>query len=54
MADRRLADKWGWKIGDRIPIKGTYYPFNLDLQLCGTFDSPKEYRFTLVSLEVSG
>jgi putative ABC transport system permease protein len=41
VADRRLADKWGWKIGDRIPIKGTYYPFNLDLQLCGTFDSPK-------------
>lgn len=41
VADRRLADRWGWKIGDRIPLKGTYYPFDLDLQLSGVFDSPK-------------
>lgn len=41
VVDRRLAEKWGWKIGERIPLKGTYYPFNLDLQLSGTFDSPK-------------
>ena len=40
VADRRLAEKWGWNIGDRIPIKGTYYRFDLDLELCGTFDSP--------------
>lgn len=41
VVDRRLAAKRGWKIGERIPLKGTYYPFNLDLILCGTFDSPK-------------
>ncbi len=40
VVDRRLAEKWGWKIGDRIPIKGTFYRFDLDLELCGTFDSP--------------
>lgn len=41
VVDRRLAEKWGWNIGDRIPLKGTFYPFDLDLELCGTFDSPK-------------
>ena len=35
------AEKRGWKIGERIPLKGTYYPFDLDLELCGMFDSPK-------------
>jgi putative ABC transport system permease protein len=41
VVDRRLAEKRDWKIGERIPLKGTYYPFNLDLVLCGVFDSPK-------------
>jgi putative ABC transport system permease protein len=41
VVDRRLAEKRGWKIGERIPLQGTFYPFNLDLTLCGTFDSPK-------------
>ena len=40
-ARARLAEKRGWKIGERIPLKGTYYQFDLDLVLCGTFDSPK-------------
>ena len=39
--DRRIAEKRGWKIGERIPLKGTFYPVNLDLELVGTFDSPK-------------
>ena len=26
LVGRKLADKWGWKIGDTIPIKGTIYP----------------------------
>ena len=41
VADRKLADKFGWKIGDRIPIEGTFYPFDLDLTLRGVFDAPK-------------
>ena len=41
VVDRRLAEKRKWKIGDRIPLQGTYYPFHLDLTLCGVFDSPK-------------
>ncbi len=41
VVDRRMAAKRGWNIGERIPLKGTIYPFNLELELCGTFDSPK-------------
>jgi putative ABC transport system permease protein len=41
VVDRRLAEKRKWKIGDKVPLQGTFYPFNLDLVLCGMFDSPK-------------
>ncbi len=41
VADRRLAEKWNWKIGDRIRIEGTFYEFDLDLKLCGVFDAPQ-------------
>jgi putative ABC transport system permease protein len=41
VVDRRLAARRGWKIGERIPLQGTFYRFNLDLELCGTFDTPK-------------
>jgi putative ABC transport system permease protein len=41
VADRRLAEKWKWKIGDRIPLQGTFFPITLDLKLVGLFDSPK-------------
>jgi putative ABC transport system permease protein len=41
VVDRRLAAKRKWKIGERIPLQGTFYPFNLDLVLCGVYDSPK-------------
>jgi len=39
--DRRIAERRGWKVGDRIPLKGNLYPFDLDLEICGIFDSPK-------------
>jgi putative ABC transport system permease protein len=40
VVDRRMAERRGWKIGERIPLKGTYYPFDLELELVGTFDTP--------------
>jgi putative ABC transport system permease protein len=40
VVDRRLAERRGWKIGEKIPLRGTYYPFNLDLELVGIFDTP--------------
>ncbi len=39
--DRRIAERRGWKVGDRIPLKGNIYPFDLDLEISGIFDSPK-------------
>jgi putative ABC transport system permease protein len=39
--DRRFAEKRGWKIGDKIPLKGAYYPYDLDLELVGIFETPK-------------
>ena len=41
VADRRLAERMNWKIGERIPLEGTFYTFNLDLKLVGTFDAPQ-------------
>jgi putative ABC transport system permease protein len=39
--DRRMADRRGWKIGEQIPLKGTYYPFNLELELVGIYETPQ-------------
>lgn len=41
VVDSRIAEKRGWKIGQRIPLKGTFYPVDLDLELVGIFDAPK-------------
>lgn len=40
VVDRRLAEKYGWQIGDRVPLKGVFFPVDLDLKLCGVFDAP--------------
>jgi putative ABC transport system permease protein len=41
VVDRRLADEKEWKIGDRVPLKGTYYPYDLNLEIVGLYDAPK-------------
>ncbi len=41
VADVRLAERMGWSIGERIRLKGTFYPFDLDLKLVGTFKAPQ-------------
>jgi putative ABC transport system permease protein len=41
VADAELAKKHGWKIGDRIPIKGTIFPVNLELTLRGMYTAPQ-------------
>ena len=28
---RKLAEKYGWKVGDQIPLRGTIYPGHLDV-----------------------
>ncbi|MFO0788198.1 MAG: ABC transporter permease [Pirellulales bacterium] len=41
VVDRRLAEQRGWKVGEKIPLQGTYYPFDLQLELVGIFDTPQ-------------
>jgi putative ABC transport system permease protein len=37
MAGRKLAAKYGWKIGDIIPLKGVVYPGNWEFTLRGIY-----------------
>ena len=38
IAGRKLADKYGWKVGDQIPLRGTIYPGTWTFNLRGIFD----------------
>jgi putative ABC transport system permease protein len=42
IASRSLADKFHWKLGDRITLQGDIFPVNLELTLRGIFDDPRE------------
>ena len=37
IVDSTLANKYGWKLGDRIVLQGTIYPVNLELNIRGIF-----------------
>ena len=41
VVDSELAKKYGWKVGDRIVIKGTIFPMNLELTIRGIFTAPQ-------------
>jgi putative ABC transport system permease protein len=40
IASRALAEKFGWKLGERITLVGTFFPVTLELELAGIFDDP--------------
>jgi len=40
VVDAELAKKHGWNVGDRINIKGTIFPLNLELTIRGIFTAP--------------
>jgi putative ABC transport system permease protein len=40
IASRFLADTLGWKLGERITLKGDILPLTLELTLVGIFDEP--------------
>jgi putative ABC transport system permease protein len=42
IAGKQLVDKYGWKIGDRIQIRGTYITTTLDLVLRGVYTGPEQ------------
>jgi len=35
---RKLAEKYGWKVGDQIPLRGTIYPGTWTFNLRGIYD----------------
>lgn len=37
IVDEKLAQKYGWKIGDRLMIKGSIFPIDLQLNIRGIF-----------------
>src|SRR5579863_9060735 len=39
IVDSSLAQKYGWKLGDRIVLQGTIYPVNLELNVRGIYHS---------------
>jgi len=41
VVDSQLAKKFGWKIGDRMVLKGTIFPVNLELTVRGIFTAPQ-------------
>ncbi|HEY7789664.1 MAG TPA: FtsX-like permease family protein [Vicinamibacterales bacterium] len=42
MVGRALADRFGWKVGDRIPIRGTIYPGTWEFNLRGIYDGSRD------------
>ncbi|MFB3776308.1 MAG: ABC transporter permease [Bryobacteraceae bacterium] len=40
LVGRRLADRLGFKVGDRINIKGDIFPVDLELTVSGIYDAP--------------
>ena len=40
VVDAELAKKHGWQVGDRLNIKGTIFPVNLELTIRGIFTAP--------------
>jgi len=47
LVDVTLMDRYGWKLGDRIHIKGTDFPVDLDLTIRATYrrDPPQNTLF---------
>jgi ABC-type antimicrobial peptide transport system permease subunit len=37
---RKLTKQFGWKVGDRVTLKGTYYPVDLEFIIRATYTAP--------------
>lgn len=46
LVGRQLADQFGFKVGDVLPIRGTIYPGNWDFVVRGIFDGIDETRIS--------
>jgi putative ABC transport system permease protein len=47
VASVTLAQKYGWKIGDRLVIKGNIFPVDLELTIRGVFDAAGAFNSIL-------
>lgn len=45
IAGAGLAKRFGWKVGDHIPIQGTFLPGTWDFNLDGIYNGPDESQF---------
>lgn len=44
IVDDTLAQKYGWKLGDRIVLQGTIYPLNAELNIRGIYHSNPAFK----------
>ena len=51
VSGKALADRFGWKIGERITLKGDLFPVNVDLILVGTFEDPQDNNILLFGID---
>lgn len=49
--NRALADKHGWKIGDKVIVQGTIYPVKLELTIRAIYDTDNAFDTMLFSTE---
>jgi putative ABC transport system permease protein len=47
---RGLLERFGWKVGDRVPIQGTIYPGTWELTIRGVFDRARPQEDTSLLL----
>lgn len=51
IASRPLADKFGWKLGERITLVGDIFPVTLELHLVGIFEEPEKFEALIFNHE---
>jgi putative ABC transport system permease protein len=51
VAGKSLAARFGWKIGDRITLKGDFFPVTVDLILVGTYESSLDENMLLFRID---
>jgi putative ABC transport system permease protein len=44
VASKPLAEKFGWKPGERITLVGDFFPTTLELKLVGVFEEPNKFE----------
>lgn len=44
LVGKKVAEKYGWKVGQRLPLKGTFYTFDLDLRIAGIYSGTVDER----------